>query len=180
MALRPGIHSIGPGEGSCRVHTYREGVAQKVGHDLIIEVGQWEATVEVGEDGSPTAVSLEADPRSLQVLEGHRGVKPLTDSDRAEIRSNIDEKVLQGQPIKFGSNAVEVSEGHMLVRGELTIAESTHPASFDLLLSDDGRVTGTLTITQSEWGIKPYRAFMGALKVRDTVEVVLDASLSTA
>jgi hypothetical protein len=34
-----------------------------------------------------------------------------------------------------------------------------------------------LPVTQSEWGIKPYRALMGALKVRDTVEVVLDASL---
>jgi hypothetical protein len=32
-------------------------------------------------------------------------------------------------------------------------------------------------VTQSEWGIKPYRAFMGALKVRDTVEIVLDARL---
>jgi polyisoprenoid-binding protein YceI len=65
----------------------------------------------------------------------------------------------------------------LVVHGELTIAGSTRPATFELELGDDGRVTGTLPVTQSEWGIKPYRAFMGALKVRDTVEIVLDARL---
>lgn len=177
MALAPGTHSVGPGNGSCRVHTYREGMAQKIGHDLIIEVGQWSASVEVDEGGSPTAVSLQADPRSLQILEGRRGVKPLTDSDRAEIRSNIDEKILGGRPITFQSSAVDLAGGRMVVRGELTIVGSTKPASFELGLDDDGRLTGTLEVTQSEWGIKPYRAFMGALKVRDTVDVVLDAKL---
>jgi polyisoprenoid-binding protein YceI len=152
-------------------------MAQKVGHDLIIDVSEWAATVEVGDDGTPTSVSFEADPRSLDVLEGHRGVKPLTDSDRADIRSTIDEKILLGQPINFSSNAVEVADGRLVVHGELTIAGSTRPATFELELGDDGRVTGTLPVTQSEWGIKPYRAFMGALKVRDTVEIVLDARL---
>ena len=42
------------------MRTYREGVAQKVGHDLIIDVEQWEATAEVGEDGTLSAVQLNA------------------------------------------------------------------------------------------------------------------------
>jgi polyisoprenoid-binding protein YceI len=153
-------------------------VAQKVGHDLIIDVARWHATVVINENGAPESVSFEADPRSLQVLEGHRGVKPLTDSDRAEIRSTIDEKVLRGQPITFSSNTLGVSGGGtLIVHGELTMAGATKPASFEFELRDDGRIGGTLPVTQSEWGIKPYRAFMGALKVRDTVEVVLDAQL---
>lgn len=177
MAPRPGSHTLGPDSGSCRVHTYREGMAQKVGHDLIIEVEQWQATVEVGDDGEPRSISLEADPTSLKVLEGHRGVKPLTDSDRTEIRSNIDKKILGGQPIKFSSSAVKRSGDNLIVQGDLTMAGSTRPASFELQLDREGRVSGMLPVTQSEWGIKPYRALMGALKVRDTVEVVLDASL---
>jgi polyisoprenoid-binding protein YceI len=152
-------------------------MAQKAGHDLIIEVGEWNASVEVGDDGTPTAVSLEADPSSLKVLEGHRGVKPLTDSDRNEIRSNIDEKVLRGHPIRFTSRSVEHTDGRLVVHGELTIAGTTRPASFQLALDENGRVSGTLPVTQSEWGIKPYRAFMGALKVRDTVDIVLEAEL---
>jgi hypothetical protein len=38
-----------------------------------------------------------------------------------------------------------------------------------------GGNTGTLP--QSEWGIKPYRGMMGTLKVRDTVDIVLDVPL---
>jgi hypothetical protein len=180
MALEPGTHQVGPDDGRLRVHTYREGVAQKVGHDLVIEVRGWRATVEVNEDGTPRAISLEADPSSLEVLEGHRGVKPLTDKDRADIRSNIDEKILLGRPITFASSAAELREGMLAVRGELAIAGAARPASFELAIGADGRINGTLLVTQSEWGIKPYRAFMGALKVRDSVEVVLEAQLPTS
>jgi polyisoprenoid-binding protein YceI len=160
-----------------QVRTYREGVAQKVGHDLIIDVEQWEATAEVDEDGTLSAVELNADPRSLQVREGLHGVKPLTDKDRADIRKTIDEKALRGQPIAFRSTAVELAGGALTVRGELDLAGTTRPATFALNAATDGRVGGTLPVTQSEWGIKPYRGLMGALKVRDTIDVVLDVQL---
>jgi polyisoprenoid-binding protein YceI len=179
MALRPGSHTVGPENGSLHVNTYREGMAQKVGHDLLLEVGEWHAQVDVDAGGTPTAVSLEADPRSLRVLEGRRGVKPLTDKDRADIRSNIDEQILQGQPIAFRSSSVELASGRLQADGELTMAGNSRPATFDLSVAEDGRVSGTVSITQSEWGIKPYRAFMGALKVRDAVEVTLDVRLPT-
>ena len=41
----------------------------------------------------------------------------------------------------------------------------------------DGRVRGTVPVTQRYWGIKPYRGMMGALMVRDTIEIVLDVPL---
>src|SRR5207302_1921050 len=104
---------------------------------------------------------------------------PLSDKDRSEIRKQIDEKVLRAQPIAFHSSAVESSNGQLTVRGELTVAGMTRPGSFGLELAADGRVSGTLPVTQSEWGIKPYRGFMGALKVRDSVEVIIDVRLRT-
>jgi hypothetical protein len=67
VAFRPGRHTVGPDDGTLQVRTYREGLAQKFGHDLIIDVGQWEAAADVREDGTLSAVQLEADPRSLQV-----------------------------------------------------------------------------------------------------------------
>ena len=159
------------------MRTYREGVAQKVGHDLIIDVGQWEAAAEVREDGTLSAVQLNADPRSLQVREGFRGMKPLTDKDRADIRNTIDERILLGRRIAFDSTTVETGNGGLTVRGELELAGMRRSVSFELDAAADGRVHGTLLVTQSEWGIKPYRGLMGALKVRDTVEVVLDVAL---
>jgi hypothetical protein len=162
--------SYGPDNAKLVVKTYREGVAAKVGHDLVIEVTRWSATVEDGQ------VTAEADPRSLEVREGVRGVKPLTDRDRAEIRKNIDEKVLGGQPIAFRGRATEAGGGIEL-DGELTMGGATRPLRARLS-SDGGRVSGTIPLTQSHWGIKPYRGLMGALKVRDEVEVLVDAPVS--
>ena len=177
MAFSAGLHTIGPGNGTLQVRTYREGVGQAVGHDLVLEVGQWKATVQASEDGTISSVELEADSRSLQVREGLRGLKPLTDKDRGEIRKNIDEKILRGEPIAFRSSAVESSPGKLLVRGELSLAGANRPTSFELETTDELHVSGTLPLTQSEWGIKPYRGLMGALKVRDTVEIAVDAQL---
>jgi hypothetical protein len=95
-----------------QVRTDREGLAQKVGHDLIIEVGQWEATVQIGEDGTLSAVRLEADPHSLQMHGGLHGIKPLTDKDRADIRKTINEKILGERPVVFRSTAVEPGTVH--------------------------------------------------------------------
>jgi polyisoprenoid-binding protein YceI len=134
---------------------------------LIIDVGQWEGAAEVREDGTLSAVQLNADPRSLQVREGLRGIKPLTDRDRADIRNTIDEKILLGRRIAFASTAVETGNGGLTVRGELELAGMRRPVSFELDAAADGRVRGTLRVTQSEWGIKPYRGLMGALKVRE-------------
>ncbi|MBA2440522.1 MAG: YceI family protein, partial [Thermoleophilaceae bacterium] len=47
--MQTGTHTVGPGEATLQVKTYREGMAAKAGHDLIIEVTSWNATVEVGE-----------------------------------------------------------------------------------------------------------------------------------
>lgn len=172
-----GTHKLGRDSGALQVHTYREGVAQKVGHDLIIDVEQWEATVEVAQDGSFSAVALAADAHSLKVLEGRNGLKPLSDRDRTEILKNIDQKILHGQPIAFRSTAVERDDDRLTVKGDLTMAGTTRPASFELMLTPAGRVSATLALTQSEWGITPYRGLLGALKVRDTIEVVLDVAL---
>jgi polyisoprenoid-binding protein YceI len=177
VVFRAGTHRVGNDNGTLQVRTYREGLAQKVGHDLIIDVGKWDAAAEVREDGTLSAVQLNADPHSLQVREGLRGLKPLTDKDRADIRKTIDEKILGGRPIAFRSTAVEPGNGGLTVRGELELAGTRRLASFELSAAADGRVRGTLPVTQSEWGIKPYRGMMGALKVRDTIEVVLDVPL---
>ncbi|MGI8429811.1 MAG: YceI family protein [Solirubrobacteraceae bacterium] len=180
MAISPGVHKVGPSDGKMQVRTYREGMAQKIGHDLVLDVGQWQATVEVGPDGTPSAIELEADSSSLEVREGVGGAKPLSDKDRGDIKKSINDKVLQGEPIVFHSSAIEGSDGRLAVQGELEITGSKRPVKFDLDVAGDGRVSATLPLTQSEWGIKPYKAMMGALKVRDLIEVVLEVPLPTA
>ena len=180
MALPTGTHSLGPGSASLQVRTYREGLAAKAGHDLIIDVTRWDATVTVADEPAGWAVELNADPRSLEIREGLRGVKPLTDKDRLEIRKNIDEKILGDNPIQFRASGVRAAEdGHRFtVDGELSMAGSTRPLSAQLSVEDGGAISATIPVTQSDWGIRPYRGLMGALKVRDEIEVVIAASLA--
>lgn len=170
-------HQLGPDSGTLQVKTYREGVAQRVGHDLVIEVERWEAHVELGSDGSLESVRLESDPGSLQVREGHRGLKPLSDKDRKDIQNSIDEKVLRGRPISFSSTSISTTGDRVSVQGQLSMAGATREASFMLELAGDGSLGATISVTQSEWGIKPYRGLMGALRVRDEVEIVIHAQL---
>ena len=156
-------------------------MAARVGHDLVLDVTRWEATVDIAADPAGSAVELSADPRSIEVREGLRGVKPLTGKDRVEILRNIDEKVLGGQPITFRSSAVSLTDGdtRLVVEGELTMSGSTRSITARLDVGGDGRVSGTIPLLQSDWGIKPYRGLMGALKVRDELEIVVAARLPT-
>jgi polyisoprenoid-binding protein YceI len=178
MPIATGSHQLGPDNGSLEIRTYREGMASKAGHDLIIDVTQWEATLSVAADPGQSTLELSADPRSLHIREGLGGIKPLSDKDRAEIRKNIDQKVLGSEPISFRSNrfALSADGSRLTAEGDLTMAGSTHPISAELAVEPGGRVTGTIPLTQSDFGIKPYRGLMGALKVRDSLEVVVDVT----
>jgi polyisoprenoid-binding protein YceI len=181
VALPPGTYRFGPDNASLQVRTYREGVAAKAGHDLIIDVTSWDATVEVAGEPAGWTIQLNADPRSLRVREGLRGVKPLTDKDRLEIRRNIDEKILSGHPIRFRSNSVLLADdgARLTVAGELSMAGRARPLTVHVSVGAGGAVSGTIPVTQSAWGIRPYRGLMGALKVRDEVEIALNASLAS-
>jgi polyisoprenoid-binding protein YceI len=148
------------------------------GHDLVIDVTSWEATLEVGDDPGQIGLNLNADAGSLRVHEGTGGVQELGDDDKTEIQQTIDDEVLKGQPIAFRSTEVEATEGgrRLRVRGDLQMAGNGHPVEFELGVGSDGKITGGATLKQTDWGIKPYSGLFGALKVADEVEVVVEAS----
>jgi polyisoprenoid-binding protein YceI len=162
----------GPDNASLRIRTGRTGGAAKAGHDLLIEVQSWQATLD--REAEP-ALTLTADSSSLRVLEGTGGLKSLSENDKADIKKTIDKEVLKGAPIEFRSTEVtEGAGGHLSVRGELTLNGKQAPVAFELVTGDDGRVTGSATVTQSAHGMKPYSALFGALKVADDVRVEIE------
>ncbi len=173
MSLQAGTYRLGPDDGTLRVRTGRSGAAAKAGHDLLIEVSAWEATLAVGDEAR---VEVSADAGSLRVLEGTGGIQSLGDDDKAEIQKTIVGDVLKGHPIAFHSTAVEEGGDALAVAGELTLAGAKRPLAFDVDLGG-GRVRATVVVTQSEFGMKPYSTLFGALKVADEVRVELDAAL---
>jgi hypothetical protein len=168
---------LGPENATLHVRTARTGAAAKAGHDLLIEVRSWNATLDVGEDGTDTAVELTADPRSLVVVEASGGIGALSDEDKAGIVQTIDKEVLKGTPIAFHSTRVDRTDEQLSVRGELELSGQRHPLSFELTITPDGRLSGDAVVKQSNWGLKPYSALFGTLKVLDDVTVELRGQL---
>ena len=139
--------TYGPHNATLTVLTTRAGAAAKAGHDLTIEVGTWEATVTDGE------VRLTADPHSLRVIDGSGGIKPLDDDDKRNIEQTIRDEILPPDPITYAN-------------GSLTLNGHTRPVA----------VAGSrATVRQSDFGLKPYSALFGTLKVAD--EVTVDAQV---
>jgi len=172
VALPPGTYTLGPEDGTLAVRTERTGAAAMAGHNLLLHVTAWQATLTVADEASASTVKLTADSASLQVIEGTGGMQALGDDDKAEIQKTIDDEVLKRQPITFRSTSVAASGAGLRVEGELTLRGATAPIAFDLAVAD-GRVKGGARIKQTDWGIKPYSALFGALKVHDDVVVSL-------
>jgi polyisoprenoid-binding protein YceI len=170
--------TLGPGDGSIKVYTRREGLASRVGHDLTLEASRWNAEVALDPDDITTStVTANIDGQSLEVLEGTGGATPLSDKDRNDIRKNITQKVLPSGNVTFRSTAVRSGgDGRFTLAGDLTIAGTTRPVSIDLTQNGD-RVTGRVRARQSDFGIKPFSAMLGALKVGDDIEIGVDVRL---
>lgn len=181
MAVPDGVYRIGPESGRLLVRTARTGLGAKAGHDLTIEATRWHGEVTVDATAPANAgVSLDVEVDSFEVREGTGGVKPLSDSDRGDIRRNIRQKILHTDrhpSITFRSERVEGTPEAVTVDGDLTIMGRTQPVTVHGSITDD-RLHGTATVVQTRWGIKPYTAFLGALKLRDEVEVELTATLT--
>lgn len=179
MSVRSGTHQLGPGDATLSVRTKRVGAAAKAGHDLLIRVGSWRATLVASEDAAETSIELVADGGSLEVVEGTGGVQSLGADDKAGIGQTIDDEILKGEEIEFRSTHAEpAGDGASVhVEGELTLLGRTEPLAFDLTVSEDGALSATAVVKQSDWGIKPYTVLFGALKVADEVEVEVEGHL---
>ncbi|MDX6688595.1 MAG: hypothetical protein QOG15_52 [Solirubrobacteraceae bacterium] len=176
MGIQEGTHNIGPDNGTLTIITGREGAAAKAGHDLTLEATNWSGTVELGDSPS---VELKVDPSGIQVRGGKGGAKALDDGDKQDIKQSMNDKILGSSPITFQSNDVDVNNGNMTVKGDLDIAGQSDSVNVPLNVGDDGTVTGSITLNQSAFGIKQFKALMGALKVADQVEVQIEAKLPT-
>jgi YceI-like protein len=169
MSIPEGTHNIGPSNGSLKVKTGKEGAAAKAGHNLVLGVNSWEATIEGGDSPS---IQLTADPSSLEVIEGSGGAKPLDDGDKADIKKSISDKVLGSSQITFQSSEVTDSQA----KGDLSIAGNSEVVTVPLSVSGD-KISGSYTLSQKDFGIKQFKALMGALKVSDQVTVEFEGNL---
>ncbi|UQA90745.1 YceI family protein [Streptomyces halobius] len=181
MTLTDGTYRLGPSAGRLLIKTGRAGLGRRAGHDLTIEATRWsgEAVVDVGDPGR-SSVLVTVETGSLEVREGTGGLKALTDADRAEIKRTLADKALlqsaEHPSITFRSTRITGTPQSFEITGELTIKGRTHPVTVHGTGNEAGQLRGWATVTQSTWGIKPYTAFLGALRLADDVRVEFEVA----
>jgi polyisoprenoid-binding protein YceI len=181
MATQPGSHPLGPRCGRLILRTFRDGLAAQAGHDLIIEIPDWSGELVVSADGSPAELSVQMRLPSLIVRDGTGGLKPLTDRDRREIAATALKTLAAGQHPEAFFTATEFSPdsgGGGQIAGTLTLAGRNERVRLAVAATGPGRYRVTTSVVQSHYGIKPYSGFLGALKVRDAVDVEAEVDLS--
>jgi len=151
----------------CRVFTFKEGLLSAVAHDLEIDVSRF--AVEISDDGSSIEGTFEASSLRVvdPIVDGRRSPGALSDRDKRKIEGNIADSVLhpkKHREIRFTST--EVSETK--IRGRLEL----HGRSRDVELRREGD-TARVTLHQPDFGIKPFSAMLGTLKIKPRVDVVL-------
>jgi polyisoprenoid-binding protein YceI len=165
--------------------TGREGAAARVGHDLTLQATRWVATVVVDADEpSRSRVRARVEAGSLVVLEARGGPVGLTDSQRSEIEDNVRVAVLRSERyprITFASTSIDANPNgrRALVTGALTIGRRTRATTLDLRVARSRlpRIVATTSIVQTDFGIEPYSALLGALRVKDVVDVTMEVRL---
>jgi hypothetical protein len=154
--------------GSVHVLTEKEGVLSAVAHDL--ELAFTDFTVTAGD----ATLSARFAPRSLQVLHALEGGRPstaLSAKDRRDILANLAREVLPGSAdLTFTSTSVQRVGTGLEVAGTLTVGRVSRPVSFRAR-AEGLALVADVPLHQPDFGIKPFSALLGALKVKARVVV---------
>lgn len=163
-------------DGDVSLYTYRTGLLRSVGHDLRLAVRRFE--IEVGED----EISARFWPESIEVegamVDGELDRSALSNSDRKKIKRNIRRDVLETDAypeVRFDGSYESEEEGIYRIGGDLKIVGVQESLRMTVR-QESGRYRGDVELTPSNWGIEPYSALMGSLKLEDRVRVELDVA----
>ena len=139
---------------------------------------------ELGPGGEPLAVRFDAASLELicQMEEGNERPGAFSASDRERILLNLRESVLEAArfpQIVFAFSAIEASGEGLTVRGELTLHGRTQPLELSSR-REGGRQVAEVTLHQPDFGIRPFSAMLGALRVRPDVRVRFEVGARAA
>lgn len=163
-------------DAECKVLTFKDGLLSAIAHDLEIRVERFH----VEWDDARSRVEARFEPTSLRVLHAMRSGAPnpsaLSDRDRAKIEGNIRDEVLEVRrhpEIRFVSTAVTVDDAGATLKGDLTLHGRTRSIEVRARRSGE-RWVAEVRLHQPDFGITPYTAMMGTLRIRPEVRVRIE------
>lgn len=158
------------------IFTFKEGLLSAVAHDLKIRVTRFSIHV----DEETNAITATFDPRSLRVVTamkaGAEAIGALSESDKKKIEEHIVDDVLSAKKhpeIRFVSTSVvEDSATGYRIHGRLSLHGKTRELAFTTRTDGEGQVA-EITLHQPDFGIQPFSAMLGTLKIKPDVTVRL-------
>lgn len=153
------------------VFTEKEGLLSPVAHDLKIRVTAFALEV----DSAAGRLTGRVDASSLRVVSAMKGgaedSRALSDKDKRDIESNIRKDVLDCA--RHPEIRVEASGAPSGGRANIRVTVCGRARDVSLTLRREGeRMIAEGVLHQPDFGIKPYSAMFGTLKVKADVRVV--------
>ena len=153
------------------VLSFKDGMLAKLAHDLKMKVGSFSIDI----DEATKGITAQFDARSVKVVcrrkDGRDESGGLSSFEIGQIDGNIQKKHTD---IRFVSTSVEGSGDAYTVRGDLTLHGKTRSISANVKKQGSRFVT-EVRLHQPDFGIKPYSAALGALKVQ--ADVIVEVSV---
>jgi polyisoprenoid-binding protein YceI len=176
------IHHPGAQGARCTVLTFKEGLLSKIAHDLRIAVGRFE----ISWTGSAVAAIFQTTSLKVEtpMRDGRADPDLLSKKDLLSIEATMRDEVLETRrfpQVRFQGEQVDRSEGRRTVRGMLTLHGVERPLTMVFQpVSGAGGVgvegelwRGTTELDQRDFGITPYKAMLGTLRIQPRVRVEL-------
>jgi polyisoprenoid-binding protein YceI len=167
------------------IRTGRDGPMKSAGHDHVIASVDVEGLVLVSGDPGKSRADLRL-PLQLLVVDdpayrGKFGLEPeLPESAIEGTTNNMQDKVLESNLFPWATASVRVLSMQD-AQAELDVTVSVHGASFDYTMPADIdigrdalRVSGSMTVQHSDFGLVPFSAAGGLLRVAEDIEIVFE------
>jgi len=164
-------------EGRFTVQVSASGLLAALGHNPTIFIRDFDGAIEFDPDAVETsALEMTVPSRSLEPAEN------IPRKDRQEIEQGMRNDVLEvarHPEIQFQSTAISTTKTgdhayRLQITGSLSLHGVTKSHGFEAqarLRDGEIRLTGSFTLRQSDYKIKPVTALAGALKVKDELQL---------
>jgi polyisoprenoid-binding protein YceI len=187
----PAPLAIDAAQSAITIHVHRAGALSAFGHNHVIESRAVSGSVWLGDPREQSRFELEFPVGSLVVDDpaarkaaGPDFTSVPSDKDREGTRTNMlgpaQLDAARSPLIRVRSTSIRGAGPRYDVTAEVTIRGRGSELRFPVEVTEGGasglRVTGELSVRQSDLGLTPFRALGGALKVKDELRIAFDVA----
>ena len=185
METKPNSLVVDSGTVDCFIYTYKDGFLARLAHDLKLRVERFHIVIKKDPYKTPQsrmkmhvrAVFDATSIRSVTAMkDGVESPGTLKPWDHALIEQFMRIYVLKSgtfPEIVFKSTGFSRNSNRLRVNGTLTLRDSTRPLIITKKKGTRKMFAGGSALYQPDFGIKPFSAFMGAIKIKPEVRIEL-------